>query len=270
MVKSQPSAGRRVLYSRGMAEGSELTPRPEVAATAEAAAAGGRPGHVLDARQKLFVALAALFVTCLVLGDVTGGKAFVTPVGPVSVGMWLFPVTFLLTDVINDYYGRKGARFVTLVAGAMAALAWAALVGTSALPTDPDSYFLHGEYEKIFGGSAKLFVASILAFLVGQFLDISVFQYWKRLTQSRHLWLRATGSTLVSQIVDTAIINAIFWGGVAGKTPLWITQKIGREYVIKLVVAIALTPIVYALHAAIEKWLRIAPQAHEGDADKLL
>lgn len=231
--------------------------------SAESAPGGGRPGHVLDVKQKLFVALAAVFVTCLVLGDVTGGKAFVTPFGPVSVGMWLFPVTFLLTDVINDYYGREGARYVTFVAAAMAALAWAALVGTSALPTDADSYFLHGEYEKIFGGSAKLFVASIVAFLVGQFLDISVFQYWKRLTRARHLWLRATGSTLISQLIDTATINAIFWGGVADKTPAWIGAKIGREYAIKIVVAVALTPVVYMVHAAIERWLGLTPEKHE-------
>jgi uncharacterized integral membrane protein (TIGR00697 family) len=224
---------------------------------------GGRPGHAIDTRQKLFVVLAAIFVTCLVLGDVTGGKAFVTPVGPVSVGMWLFPVTFLLTDVVNDYYGRAGARFITLVAAGMAALAWVALVATSALPTDPDSYFQHGEYQKIFGGSAKLFVASILAFLIGQLVDISVFQYWKRLTRARHLWLRATGSTLISQLIDTAVINAIFWGGVADKTPAWIGAKIGREYVIKIVVAVALTPVVYAIHAAIERWLEIQPERHE-------
>lgn len=224
---------------------------------------GGRQGHVLDLRQKLFVLLAAVFVTCLVLGDVTGGKAFETPFGPVSVGMWLFPVTFLLTDVINDYYGRAGARYVTLVAAGMAALAWLALVGTSALPTDRDSYFLHDEYAKIFGGSAKLFVASIVAFLIGQFLDISVFQYWKRLTRARHLWLRATGSTLISQLVDTVTINAIFWGGVADKTPSWIGAKIGREYVIKIVVAVALTPVVYGIHAAIERWLGIQPEKHE-------
>ncbi len=244
---------------------SEPTSPPPAPTSAETAVmpGGGRPGHVLDARSKLFVALSCVFVTCLVLGDVIGGKAFATAVGPVSVGLILFPVTFLLTDVVNDYYGRVGARFLTLVAAAMAALAYFALVGTAALPTDESSYFTGPEYTKIFGGSSKLFIASILAFLLGQFLDISVFQYWKRLTQSRHLWLRATGSTILSQLVDTITINAIFWGGVAGKTPGWIGAKIGREYVIKLVVAIALTPVIYALHSLIERALGITPAKHE-------
>lgn len=212
-----------------------------------------------DARQRLYVVLAAVFVTCLVLGDVTGGKAFATPVGPVSVGMILFPVTFLLTDVINDFYGRSGARFITWVAAGMAALAYFALVLTTALPIDEGSYFLQPEYAKIFGGSALLFVASIIAFLLGQLLDIHVFQFWKRLTESRHLWLRATGSTILSQLIDTAAINSIFWGGVADKTAGWIAAKILREYLIKVGIAVLLTPLVYALHGAILRWLKIAP-----------
>jgi queuosine precursor transporter len=224
-------------------------------------------------RQRLYVVLVAIFVTCLVLGDVTGGKAFAAGFGlwpmtlldgPVSVGMILFPVTFLLTDVINDFYGRKGARFVTWVAAGMAALAYFALVFTTALPVHPDTYFQQDEYAKIFGGSSKLFAASILAFVLGQLLDIAIFQFWKRLLRGKHLWLRATGSTLVSQLVDTVTINTIFWAGVAGKTPGWITEKIGREYMIKVIVAVLLTPIVYAIHGLVTKGLSIAPEPVDG------
>lgn len=220
------------------------------------------PPRALGVEQKLFVVLAAVFVTCLVLGDVTGGKAFATAVGPVSVGMILFPVTFLLTDVINDFYGRRGARFVTLVGAGMATLAYLALVITTALPTDMDSYFLDGEYAKIFGGSSKLFLASIVAYLIGQVLDINIFLFWKKATRGRHLWLRATGSTLLSQLVDTTTINAIFWGGVADKTWGWIAAKIFREYLIKVGVAVFLTPVVYAVHALIMQWLKLSPAPH--------
>ncbi|MBK6519311.1 MAG: queuosine precursor transporter [Polyangiaceae bacterium] len=219
------------------------------------------PKH-LGVGQKLFVVLGAIFVTCLVLGDVTGGKAFSTPVGPVSVGLILFPVTFLLTDVINDFYGKRGARFITGVGAAMATLAYVALVITTALPTDPDTYFQDAEYAKIFGGSAKLFVASIVAYLVGQLLDINVFLFWKRVTRGKHLWLRATGSTLISQMVDTAIINSIFWGGVADKSVAWIAAKILREFLIKVAIAILITPIVYAIHAFILRWLGLEPEPH--------
>jgi uncharacterized integral membrane protein (TIGR00697 family) len=225
------------------------------------------PPRALGVEQKLFVVLASIFVTCLVLGDVTGGKAFATGVGPVSVGMILFPVTFLLTDVINDFYGRRGARFVTLVGAGMATLAYVALVITTALPTDADSYFQDGEYAKIFGGSSKLFLASIIAYLIGQVLDINIFLFWKRATKGKHLWLRATGSTLLSQLVDTATINSIFWAGVADKSWGWIGAKIFREYLIKVAVAVLLTPVVYGVHALIMRWLGLEPAPHQ-DVDE--
>lgn len=221
--------------------------------------------RVLSTEVLLYVVLTGIFVTCLVLGDVTGGKAFASPVGPVSVGMVLFPVTFLLTDVINDFYGKRGARFITGVGAGMATLAYIALVITTALPTDPESYFLEGEYAKIFGGSSKLFIASIVAYLLGQILDIQVFHFWKRVTKGNHLWLRATGSTLISQLVDTAVINTIFWGGVADKTAGWIAAKILREYVIKVAVAVLLTPVVYAIHAFIVRRLNLTPAPHNDD-----
>lgn len=240
------------------------------------------PFGTMRTEHKLFVALTAVFVACLLLGDIIGGKTIRTfalfghDLGPISVGIIPFPITFLLTDVVNDFYGRKGARFLTLVGFAMAVLAWCLLQLTTALPIDASTYFTQPEFAKIFGGSAQLFVASMLAYLVGQFLDIQVFQFWKALTRSKHLWLRATGSTLLSQIVDTVIINVIFWQWAASSDPTsflgamtsgdrwsWILAKITREYIIKIVVAILLTPVVYGLHEVIVKWLGIQPETHE-------
>jgi uncharacterized integral membrane protein (TIGR00697 family) len=233
----------------------------------------------MTASEKLYVVLCAVFVSCLLLGDVIGGKTITTPLGPISVGIIPFPVTFLLTDVVNDFYGRKGARFLTLLGFGMAVLAWVILQTSTWLTPDESTYFTQVEFAKIFGGSAQLFVASMIAYLLGQFLDIQVFQFWKALTQSRHLWLRATGSTLLSQVVDTVTINVIFWTWAAATDPTsflgamtpgarwtWIFQKIGREYGIKLVVAIALTPVIYALHELIVQWLKIHPEAHEARA----
>lgn len=225
---------------------------------------------------KLYIYLTAIFVSCLLLGDIIGGKTIVTPLGPISVGILPFPVTFLLTDVVNDFYGRKGARFLTFVGFAMAVVAWIILQLSTFLAPDPSTYFTQAEFAKIFGGSAQLFIASMIAYLIGQLLDIHVFQFWKALTQSRHLWLRATGSTLFSQIVDTVTINVIFWTWAASTDPSsflgkmssgerygWIFAKIGREYGIKVVVAILLTPIVYAVHGFIVRTLRVEPEAHE-------
>lgn len=239
---------------------------------AESVAAEGAPTGPfmrMDVGQRLFVVLAAIFVSCLLLGDVIGGKAIPTfdltigPLaigGPISVGIIPFPITFLLTDVVNDFYGHRGAVFLTWLGAGMAALSFVVLVVTAALPAHPDTYFTQAEYQKIFGGSSQLFVASITAYLVGQFLDIRVFQFWKVLTQSKHLWLRATGSTLLSQLVDTVTINGIFWRWTAHKEWTWIGAKAVREYGLKVLVAIALTPAVYALHAFIVRRLKLVPE----------
>ena len=234
---------------------------------------GGRSESV---SRRLFVYLAAVFVTCLLLGDVIGGKTVPTPLGPISVGIIPFPVTFLLTDVVNDFYGRSGARFITFLGFWMAVLAWGILQLSTALPADDSTYFTQVEFQKIFGGSAQLFVASMLAYMVGQLLDINVFQYWKALTESRHLWLRATGSTVVSQLIDTVTINVVFWTWTAAGNAEsflgrlapadrweWILRKVVREYGIKVVVAVALTPVIYALHEAIVRRLGLEPTPPE-------
>jgi queuosine precursor transporter len=221
-----------------------------------------------SASGKLFVYLCTVFVACLLLGDVIGGKIIRTPFGPISVGIIPFPVTFLLTDITNDFYGRRGAHFLTLLGFYMALLAWVLLQLTTRMPVDASTYFTQVEYAKVFGGSAQLFAASMTAYLIGQFLDIRVFHFWKSITQSRHLWLRSTGSTILSQAIDTVTINVIFGRVTAGWGWEFIGAKIGREYVIKFLVAVGLTPAIYALHGAIVRGLRIEPEAHDGSSHR--
>jgi hypothetical protein len=214
-------------------------------------------------QQKLFIYLCAVFVACLLLGDIIGGKVIRTPFGPISVGIIPFPVTFLLTDIVNDFYGRRGARFLTLLGFYMALVAWGLLQFTTLLPVDPSTYYTQAEFAKVFGGSAQLFVASMIAYLVGQFLDIHIFRMFKSMTESRHLWLRSTGSTVFSQAIDTLTINFIFGRITAGWSYEFIWSKIAREYVIKFLVAVALTPAIYALHEAIVHGLGVPPEPHE-------
>src|SRR6476469_4110791 len=114
----------------------------------------------MTATHKLFVCLAAVFVSCLLLGDVIGGKTIGTPLGPISVGMIPFPVTFLLTDIVNDFYGRRGAHFLTILGFWMAVLAWLILQISTRIGAHESTYFSQAEFMKIFGGSSQLFVAS--------------------------------------------------------------------------------------------------------------
>jgi uncharacterized integral membrane protein (TIGR00697 family) len=226
-----------------------------------------------DKRTQLFVYLAAIFVASLILGDLIGGKAIALTfrlgsssyVQPMSVGLFAFPVTFLLTDVVNEFYGRKGARFLTFLGMWMAIFAFVILNIAQWPRAELNSYFRDAEFDKVFGIGGRLFVASILAYLCGQFLDIYVFQFWKALTQSKHLWLRATGSTLASQIVDTVIINFLFWLvipkllGDTARPMDWVVRKAFGEYILKFVIALTLTPIVYALHGLFERKMGLLP-----------
>lgn len=232
--------------------------------------------RTLNRAQQLFVYLAAIFVASLLLGDLIGGKAFTVsvPLGPfayeqpVSVGLFAFPVTFLLTDVVNEFYGRRGARFLTFLGMWMAVFAFVLLNLVQLPRAEPNSYLQDAEFNKVFGVGGRLFVASLIAYLCGQFLDIYVFQFWKVFTRSRHLWLRATGSTLASQVVDTFVINLLFWwaipwvdGHASEARPMgWVLRKGLGEYGIKLFIAVGLTPAVYALHALVTKRFGIDPE----------
>jgi len=215
----------------------------------------------LDARQKLFAVLVALFVTSLIVGDLIGGKLYDVgleigglPLG-ISVGMIPFPIVFLLTDLINEFYGKKAARFVTLLGFAMAWFTITVLQLAVMVPW-PESAF-QASYDTIFASSQKILFASTIAYLTAQLIDIAIFHFIKRKLGERLLWLRATGSTVVSQLVDTVVIGFIVWSST--KTIPEILGIVLTSYIAKVVVAIGATPLIYAGHALVERGLGIVP-----------
>ena len=215
----------------------------------------------LDARQKLFAVLVALFVTSLIVGDLTGGKLYDLgvelgglPLG-ISVGMIPFPIVFLLTDLINEFYGKKAARFVTMVGFAMALFTILVLQLAVMVPWPASSF--QASFDTIFASSQKILFASTIAYLTAQFIDIAIFHYVKRKLGDRLLWLRATGSTVVSQLVDTFVIGFIVWS--SQKTVPEVLGIVFTSYLAKLAIAIAATPLIYAGHALVERGLGIVP-----------
>lgn len=218
-----------------------------------------------DARAKLYVVLAAVFCTCLVTGDIIGSKLIDVPFfgTMTTVGMVPFPVTFLLTDLLNEFYGKKATRYVTWVGFFMASLAFAFIFVGGAIPIaklthSPDwTGVTEATFANVFLGSQRMIVASMVAYLTAQFVDIFVFHLLKRLTQNRHLWLRATGSTAVSQLVDTAAISFVAWTGLLPVGD--ILKMIVTAYGMKLVLALGLTPFIYLGHALVERWLGLVP-----------
>jgi len=220
-----------------------------------------------DNRIKLYVALSASFVACLLLGDTLGGKLlefrYFETSFVLSVGMIPFPVTFLITDLLNEFYGKKAARFVTWVGFAIALFTIAMFTVAVALPWAPFATAPSWDgtnpaaYSNVFGGSRRILVASLFAYVIGQLLDITVFNYLKRRTQNRHLWLRATGSTVVSQLLDTIVVQFLAWSGIL---PLpKILSLLFTSYALKLLIAIGLTPLVYLGHSLFESWLHLQP-----------
>jgi uncharacterized integral membrane protein (TIGR00697 family) len=221
----------------------------------------------LDTRAKLFLVLSGIFVTCLLVGDIMGGKLVQTTIAgypfTVTVGMIPFPVTFLLTDLLNEFYGRRAARSVTWLGFAMAILAYtfifvAAAIPIASLTQAPDWLGVTEDaFQRVFVSSRRMIVASLTAYLISQFVDIWIFHVLKRAAKNRWLWLRATGSTVISQLVDTITINFAAWAGILSVSQ--ILNVITSAYVLKIMIAIGLTPLIYAGHALIERVLELAP-----------
>jgi uncharacterized integral membrane protein (TIGR00697 family) len=221
----------------------------------------------LDKRHKLFLVLTAVFMTCFVVGDIIGGKlvswtmfgfSFTT-----TVGMVPFPITFLLTDVINEFYGQRAARFITLLGFAMGVLSFGIIYLSASIPfaefTRAPSWTGVNEqtFNNVFLGSLRMIMASLSAFLVSQFVDIGVFHLLKRLTSNRLLWLRATGSTVASQLIDTVTISFVAWTGL--RTNAEIFNIVYTAYGLKILIALGLTPLIYLCHALVERALGIQP-----------
>jgi uncharacterized integral membrane protein (TIGR00697 family) len=231
----------------------------------------------LDKRLQLFVVLAGVFFTSLVVGDIIGGKLFEVHLGPItavmSVGMLPFPVTFLLTDILNEFYGKKAARFITWVGFGLAIFSFVVITLAVQVPWAPltrqPGYTgaVEATFNNVFGGSQRILAASMVAYLVGQFSDIAVFNLLKRLTHNKLLWLRATGSTVVSQLIDTVVVQFIAWSGVL--TTSTIFTIIYTSYAVKLLVAVGLTPLIYAGHALVERYLGIQPVVLGPDGEPL-
>lgn len=222
----------------------------------------------MDKAQRLYLWLTAVFVTCLLVADTTGGKLFTFELAGIqvrhSVGQLSFPITFLLTDVLNEFYGAKGARRATFVGFGMVVLAFGLYAAGNALPVAADSFVPQAAFARVFGLSQQLIVASLSAYLVGQLLDIALFARLKRWSHGRHVWLRATGSTAVSQAVDTLIVTMILTAGQ--RRPggeLWtLAEKLDLAltgYWLKLAIAVALTPCIYLLRWTIRTKLGVQP-----------
>jgi hypothetical protein len=237
-------------------------------------AAARVPNHAQEnRRQTLFLVLAGVFIGNALLAELIGGKLFQVPTPwhtfTLSCGIVLWPVVFVFTDIINEYFGRPGVRKMSFLAAAIIAYAFLALTAAGAVPAASFSPVDDASFERVFTQSQWIIVGSILAFLLAQLIDVTVFWIIRRNTGHRFLWMRATGSTLVSQLIDTFFVGFVglhlpTYFGRHGPNLAEYAESAFTGYVFKFAVALAVTPLLYVVHELVDRYLG------EREADRLI
>ena len=205
----------------------------------------------------VFLVLAGFFITNAIVAELIGGK-LVQFFGlfTQSIGIILWPVIFLLTDLINEYYGKDGVRKLTYITVGLISFTFIILSVALSIPATDFSPVSDSVFNTIFGQSQWIIVGSIIAFLLSQLVDVYVFWSFKKITGDKHIWLRATGSTMVSQLIDTFVVQFIAFV-LPGKWPFdEFLRNASWGYVFKLLVALALIPMIYLGHYVIGKYLK--------------
>ncbi len=238
---------------------------------------------------RLFIVLAGFFIANTLSAEFMGVKIFSfertigqEPVSwsllggiwnfDLSAGVLLWPVVFIMTDIMNEYYGQRGVKFLSWLGAGLIAYAFFMFYGSIQLvPADwwPSSQQARGvvdinaSFNGIFGQGLGIIIGSLSAFILSQILDVTIFHYIKKRTGESMLWLRSTGSTLFSQLIDTFVVTSIAFYFypmlVKGNGNPWPLKQLlmvcTGGYLYKFVVALLMTPIIYLVHNVIERYL---------------
>lgn len=233
-------------------------------------------------KNTLFVVLAGIFLTNAIIAELIGVKIFsgenTLGLAPahlnilgfsmdfnLTAGAVIWPVVFITSDLINEYFGKPGVKRISYLAAIFIAYSFLVIFLTMKLP--PAEWWLQANnkdaegnyfnmdfaFNKILGQGQRIIIASLAAFLIGQLIDVFVFQKLKAVTGPKKLWLRATGSTLVSQFVDSFVVLYLAFVGTFSGGQI---AAIGlTNYLYKFSVAILLTPVIYLGHYLIDNYL---------------
>ncbi|TAG51155.1 MAG: VUT family protein, partial [Runella slithyformis] len=197
-----------------------------------------------------------------------------------SAGVVNWPVVFITSDIINEYFGKRGVRRISYLTAGFIVYMFVAIYATTELP--PAQFWLDvnktdslgnplniGEgFNKIFRQGLGIMVGSVVAFLIGQILDVTIFAWLRKRTGSKQIWLRATGSTLFSQLVDSFVVIFIAFYLFGDWSVTQVLSVGSINYIYKGIVALMMTPILYIAHAVINRYLgeenahKLAEEAH--------
>ncbi len=243
------------------------------------------PGSLIDKKRRLFVALTGIFIANALIAEVIGAKIFsletllgIEPLGlpflfdstldlNMSVGVLIWPLVFVLSDIINEYFGRQGIRRVSFFTAGLIAYAFFVIffatrmpaaefwINNNALDARGNPFNIDLAYTKILGQGMGIIIGSLVAFLVGQLVDAYTFHYLRRMTEHKKLWLRATGSTVVSQLIDSFLVLFIAFYLIGNWTFEQVISVGVIQYLYKITLAIILTPVIYLAHHWIDRYL---------------
>ncbi len=231
---------------------------------------------------QVFTFMAAFFVANALIAECIGGKIFslesVLGIAPsnfklfgesglsfsLTCGVLLWPIEFVMTDIVNEYYGPKAVRRISYIAVGL--IAYAFVMFYLAIHTTPPEWWVASNVEKgipnmqaafsgVFGQGLWIIIGSLMAFLVSQVIDVMVFHRIKKATGEKWIWLRATGSTMISQLVDSFVVLFIAFKLGAD----WSWQKVLAiclmNYMYKFTMAIVLTPLIYFIEGRIDNYV---------------
>jgi uncharacterized integral membrane protein (TIGR00697 family) len=236
-----------------------------------------------DKATRLYIILGSFFTASAIVAEMIGVKLFqletalgmdkadFTLLGQhhlsfvLSVGVLPWPIIFIMTDVINDYYGVRGVRFLTMVTAALIAFMYVMMYLAIHMPPDlgwwmkssaaqgvPD---MQAAFKSIFGQGNNIIIGSLTAFIIGQLVDARTFRGFKRITGDKRIWLRATGSTLISQLIDSVVVTYVAFWLFKGMPFAQCTALVITAYCYKFIVALLATPVIYLVHAGVERYM---------------
>ena len=235
-----------------------------------------------DRTTRLFIALAAFFCVNAVLAEFIGVKIFALEdtlgIAPLqwnlfgqngslnfTAGTLLWPIVFIMTDTVNEYYGRRGVQFISWLAAGLIVYGFA--FAFVAIHLAPASWWVtvandqgvpdyQAAFAAVFGQGLWTIWGSLIAFIIGQLIDVSIRHRIRRFTGERQVWLRATGSTAVSQLVDSFVVLYIAFVLGPQHWPTSLFLAVGTlNYLYKMGAAIALIPLLYVARAGIHRYL---------------
>lgn len=212
--------------------------------------------------EALYVVLAGLFLGSLVVTNLIANKFLTVDMGfkvfILSAGALPYPLTFLVTDLLSEIYGRKRANQVVWVGFIVSLFVLFALWLGSVFPAIEGSPVDDETYFRAFKNAWRVIAASMAAYLVAQLIDVRLFHFWKNLTNGKHLWLRNNGSTVLSQLVDSVLVVLVLFTGVQSWD--WMMSTILDLWLFKAMVALLDTPFFYLGTAWLGRWTGLHAQ----------